>query len=70
LVQQAIGVAGEALMLMHLPQSHEALVATGQRFLVFDGGGLLIMSISAFVLWHGDPSARPSRNDKCQLRGC
>jgi hypothetical protein len=49
LVQQAIGLAGETWMLLALPPGHDALAATGWRFVAFDGGGLVVMA-AAFGL--------------------
>ena len=45
LVQQAIGLAGETWMLLALPPGHDALAATGWRFVAFDGGGLVAMAV-------------------------
>ncbi len=49
LAQQAIGLAGEGWLWLALPDGHEALRATGLRFIVFDGAGLLAMA-AAFAL--------------------
>jgi hypothetical protein len=49
LAQQAIGLAGEAWLWLALPEGHEALRATGLRFIVFDGAGLLAL-IAAHAL--------------------
>lgn len=49
IAQQAIGVVGETWMWLTLPPGHEALALTGQRFIAFDAGGLVMMVI-AFVL--------------------
>ncbi|MBN1891075.1 MAG: hypothetical protein JW850_23970 [Thermoflexales bacterium] len=49
LVQQLIGVAGEMGLWLELPAGHPALAATGQRFILFDGAGLLLMG-AAYVL--------------------
>jgi hypothetical protein len=46
LVQQAIGLAGETWMLLALPPGHDALTATGWRFVAFDGGGLVAMAVT------------------------
>lgn len=43
LIQQALGVLGEAWIWLRLPLGHAALRETGLRFLLFDGAGLLIM---------------------------
>jgi hypothetical protein len=52
LVQQAIGLAGEAWLLHSLPSDTAALRATGMRFILFDGAGLALMS-AAFALMRG-----------------
>jgi hypothetical protein len=46
IVQQAIGLAGETGMLLALPPGHDALAATGWRFVAFDGGGLVAMGMT------------------------
>ena len=43
LVQQCIGLVGETWLLLNLPVGHAALYATGVRFILFDGSGLLMM---------------------------
>ena len=50
LVQQAIGVLGEIWLLASLPAGHPALWATGVRFIVFDGLGLIGMGILFWLL--------------------
>jgi len=50
LAQQAIGVVGETWLLASLPAGHPALWATGVRFIVFDGLGLLGMGILFWLL--------------------
>ncbi|MBM3120936.1 MAG: hypothetical protein FJZ97_01960 [Chloroflexi bacterium] len=49
LAQQAIGLTGEAWMLATLPAGYNALAATGLRFMLFDGAGLVLLLL-AFVL--------------------
>jgi hypothetical protein len=49
LAQQAIGLAGEAWVWLALPEGHDALRATGLRFIVFDAAGLLVL-IAAYAL--------------------
>jgi hypothetical protein len=49
LAQQAIGLAGEAWLWLALPEGHDALRATGLRFIVFDGAGLLAL-IAGYAL--------------------
>ena len=46
LAMQAIGWAGESLMLAGLPAGHAVLRATGLRFIAFDGAGLVILLIA------------------------
>lgn len=46
---QAIGLAGESLMLIALPVGHEALRMTGQRFILFDGGGLVLLGLALYL---------------------
>ncbi|HEY43504.1 MAG TPA: hypothetical protein G4O11_05920 [Anaerolineae bacterium] len=50
LAQQAIGVIGETWLLASLPTGHPTLWATGTRFIVFDGLGLVGMGILFWLL--------------------
>jgi hypothetical protein len=50
LAQQCIGLLGETWLLLKLPAGHPALYATGLRFIVFDGFGLLIMGLAFLYL--------------------
>jgi hypothetical protein len=50
LAQQAIGVVGETWLLTSLPAGHPVLWATGVRFIVFDGLGLIGMGILFWLL--------------------
>jgi hypothetical protein len=54
LAMQVIGLIGESLMLMTLPAGHEALRATGLRFIAFDGVGLVVLLI-AYTCTCADP---------------
>ena len=49
LVQQIIGLLGETAMWLTLPSIHTALRATGARFILFDGVGLIFL-LFAFYL--------------------
>ncbi len=49
LAQQAIGLAGEAWLLLGLPAGHATLAATLARFALFDGAGLIAMA--AALAW-------------------
>lgn len=53
LAMQIIGLAGESLMLAALPPGHEALSATGRRFIAFDGAGLVLLSLGYLVTQRG-----------------
>lgn len=46
LAQQAIGLAGESLLLAGLPAGHDVLAASVARFIAFDGAGLVVMAIA------------------------
>jgi hypothetical protein len=50
LIQQAIGMIGETWLWFELPAGHTALAATGLRFILFDGFGLLLMGIAYGLL--------------------
>jgi hypothetical protein len=50
LTQQIIGVLGETWLLTTLPIGHPALWATGVRFILFDGLGLIGMAILFWLL--------------------
>ncbi len=50
LAQQTIGVIGETWLLSSLPAGHPALWATGVRFVVFDGLGLIGMAVLFWLL--------------------
>ena len=57
LVMQLVGLIGEILMMAGLPGGHQALRATGWRFIVFDGGGLLGMGVMYALLHLGSRGA-------------
>lgn len=46
LIQQLIGVIGESWLYFQMPAEHAALRATGLRFMLFDGLGLVLLSIA------------------------
>ena len=50
LVQQAIGLLGELWMWLSLPAGHPTLLATGGRFILFDGLGLVLMGGAYYFL--------------------
>ena len=52
---QVLGLAGESIMMASLPGEHAPLRATGWRFILFDGAGLLLMGL-AYGALHGKRS--------------
>lgn len=48
LVQQIIGLMGEAIILFGLPVGYDALASSIARFIAFDAAGLLLMGISFY----------------------
>ena len=48
-VMQAIGVTGESLLLLHVPQEYLNLHASVIRFIIFDGSGLVFLLIALFI---------------------
>ena len=52
LAQQAIGLLGETLILLGLPEGHGILAASLLRFILFDGGGLVLMAGAYLLLRH------------------
>lgn len=47
LIQQAIGLVGESVILARLPQvGHDVLASSIMRFIVFDGVGLVLMALA------------------------
>ena len=50
LVMQLIGLVGESLMLTALPQEHALLRTSIFRFIIFDGSGLLLLTVSFWLV--------------------
>jgi hypothetical protein len=57
LAMQFIGLVGESLILISLPNGHALLHASILRFIVFDGGGLLLLAM-AFWLVQKDATSK------------
>lgn len=57
LIQSLIGVIGETWLLLSLPAGHPEIAASLTRFIVFDGGGLVLMA-AAFLMLRGRIVAR------------
>lgn len=67
LVQQLIGILGEAWIAWGLPAGHAALRTTGVRFLIFDISGLAAMAV-AFTLLHRTRRSSPLTGDQTAAR--
>lgn len=52
IIMQAIGVAGESILLATLPAGHSMLTGTALRFIVFDGVGLMLLGIAWIITRH------------------
>jgi len=50
LIQQAIGFMGETWLWLTMPPGHAPLRATGLRFMIFDGIGLIAMAVAYWLL--------------------
>jgi hypothetical protein len=50
LIQQAIGFTGETWLWLTMPPGHAPLRATGLRFMIFDGIGLIAMAVAYWLL--------------------
>ncbi len=53
LAMQAIGLAGESLILWALAAGHPVAAGTVARFIAFDGAGLLLLAVAAWVTRRG-----------------
>ena len=58
LIQQLIGLVGETWLWLILPSEHQALAATGLRFIIFDALGLVLMGIAFAWLRYETQSSR------------
>jgi len=56
LVMQLIGLAGESLLLLTLPDGHALLGASILRFIIFDGSGLLFLLGAFWLVQRNDRS--------------
>jgi hypothetical protein len=52
LVQQVIGLAGEAWIVASLSSGHDVLSAAGVRFMIFDGAGLALLVLALMLVRH------------------
>ncbi len=49
-IMQAIGVIGESVLLLVLPGEHPQIQASVERFIIFDGGGLVLLIITLICI--------------------
>ena len=49
-VMQAIGVIGETILLLTLKGEHPLIQASVLRFILFDGGGLIVLGAALFLV--------------------
>lgn len=61
LVQQAIGLVGEAAILLGLPASHDVLAGSILRFIAFDAAGLAIMAAAFAWIAVSERGRQPQR---------
>jgi hypothetical protein len=54
---QTLGLVGETVLLLFLPQGHAPLRATATRFILFDGVGLVLLVAAAGL--SAEPPRRP-----------
>ncbi len=58
-LMQLIGLVGESLLLISIPQAHARLATSIRRFVIFDGGGLLLL-LAALVIVRVKPTRAAS----------
>lgn len=51
LIMQFIGVAGETLILLGMPENHPQLEASVRRFIVFDGVGWILLLVALLLAY-------------------
>lgn len=49
-IMHFIGVAGESLILATIPETHAMVHASVTRFILFDGGGLIVLLCALFLV--------------------
>jgi hypothetical protein len=50
-IMQALGVFGETILLLSLPEIHPTIQSTTVRFISFDGGGLVLLVCALLLAW-------------------
>ena len=50
-IMQAIGVFGETILLLSLPEIHPMIQSTTVRFIIFDGSGLILLICALILAW-------------------
>lgn len=49
-IMQFIGVTGETLILLGMPEGHPLIEASVKRFIIFDGSGLVFLSVALLLV--------------------
>ena len=63
-IMQFIGVVGESLILATIPGSHVMIHASVTRFILFDGGGLIVLLAALLLASLATRHSRGSLNSK------
>lgn len=49
-IMQFIGVTGETLILLGMPEGHPLIEASVKRFIIFDGSGLVFLTVALLLV--------------------
>jgi hypothetical protein len=49
-IMQGIGVVGETLLLLTLPEVHPVLASSVTRFIIFDGSGFILLFVALLLI--------------------
>ncbi len=49
-IMQFIGVTGETLILLGMPEGHPLIEASVKRFIIFDGSGLVFLAVALLLV--------------------
>ncbi len=49
-IMQFIGVTGETLILLGMPEGHPLIEASVKRFIIFDGSGLVFLAVAMLLV--------------------
>lgn len=57
-IMQFIGLAGEGIIYLNLPQGHSIAQTSIQRFIIFDGAGLIALATALWLVWKKSTTER------------